>query len=165
MINFKTTTTEINQNTDELLSRLTWQIHSTNNLLFPKTNTFTADTTRPLIGKLEVDKNKFDITRLRPILQTFLPQIFASGQLKNHNGKTIVTIKYRLGLFSFAFFLFIFYATASSILKILTTSATAEMYVDVFMFIIIFPVTGIILAFWEINKTKDKIFNILDIEN
>ena len=165
MINFKTTTTEINQSTDELLSRLTWQIHPTKNLLFPKTNAFTVDTKRPLIGKLDADKNKFYITRLRPILQTFLPQVFASGQLKNHDDKTILTIKYRVGLFSFAILLFIFYATTLFIWEILTTTMTVEMYIDVIMFIIVFPVTGIILVFWEMNKTKDKIFDILGVDN
>ena len=162
MIYFKTKSIETNQKTDELLSRLTWQIHPTKNLLFPKTSTHSADTDRPFIGKMDTDKQRFVITRLRPLFQNFLPQVFATGQFDKRSNKTILEIKYRVGIYTFGFFLFIFIAAATFIWRALTSP---EIIVDTIIYILVFPLTAILLTFWEINKTTNELFTILKIDS
>lgn len=162
MIYFKTKRIETNQKTDELLSRLTWKMHPTKNVLFPKTSTHSADTDRPFIGKMDTDKQRFVITRLRPLFQNFLPQVFATGQFIKQSNETILVIKYRVGIFTFGFFLFIFFAAATFIWESLTSP---EMIVDTLIYILVFPVTAILLTIWEINKTTNKLFTIFEIDS
>jgi hypothetical protein len=162
MIYFKTKRIETNQKTDELLSRLTWQIHPTKKLLFPKTSTYSADTDRPFIGKLDLDKQRFVITRLRPLFQNFLPQVFATGQFDTRRNKKILEIKYGVGIYTFGVFLFIFIAAAIFIWKALTSP---EMIVDTIIYILVFPLTAILLTFWEINKTTNELFTILEFDS
>lgn len=164
MIYFKTKTIYANQKPDELLSRLTWKLQCSNYILLVHTNSISGDKNRPLIGKMNENELQFEVTRQRSFLLTLIPRVLVTGKLSTDSRQTSIKLRYRLGLFTFAVFLFIFWATFNIIREMFTLTENKELIFDGLIWIAIFPVTGIILVFSEIEKTTNKIIEIFGVE-
>jgi hypothetical protein len=165
LISFKTITVNTNRQPDELLSLLTWKIHQVDNLLLAKTNSFTANTTRPLIGTVDNNKRQFNLTRLRPLLQIYMPQLLVKGQITRIEDTTTLILKYRLGLFTTAVFLFLIYGTGHIIWQVINSLNNQEVIWSGLVWLLVFPAIAVLLISWELTKTTDTILDILELEN
>ncbi len=164
MINLKKIIVKSIENQDEILSTLTWNTNQIKNLYFAKTNTFSADTNRPFIGKINKENNQFKITRLRPVIQTFLPQVFVKGEIKSTKKESILTLKIQPSFLTTIFFLFLIWGIYLVISQI-TSSETNEIIWDGLIWILLFPVLTILLLFLEVNITMRTLYKELNLKN
>lgn len=164
MINFWTINIGLLNHYDELFSMLTWKTNQVKNLYFAKTNTFSADTNRPFIGKINKENNQFKITRLRPVIQTFLPQVFVKGEIKSTKNESILTLKIQPSFLTTIFFLFLIWGIYLVISQI-TSSETNEIIWDGLIWILLFPVLTILLLFLEVNITMRTLYKELSLKN
>jgi hypothetical protein len=164
LISIKTTQLVTDKDADDLLSRLNWQTHPVGNALFTKTNAFSLDTNKPLIGRIDKENRQFNLTRIRPPFQNFLPQILISGQIVPKGTKTELRIKFRLGFFTTAFFLFLLYATGQVIWQTTVETNTSEDFLNGVIWLLLFPVGAALLTMYELNKLTEIVTDILGID-
>ena len=162
MINFKTITINTTKKPDEIISLLSWKTYQVNNLLFAKTNSISANNNRPLIGKIYKENNQFKIARLRPFFQTFIPQVFLKGQIKETGGESTIILKFQPSLLTTIFLLFLAYGTFQIILLMLKANENHEIFWNGLLWILVFPVLAILLVFGESNKMTKVFFQVLE---
>ena len=149
---------------EELISRLNWKTYHVNKVLFAETNN--SDTNKPLTGKVDEKEKIFKITRLRSGFQKFIPQLTVNGEIKDNGENSVLRLKYQLGLYTTAaIFIFIATTTALYILQFITDLNELEITEEDFLWILIYPIIAIILTFWELNKTKEILYEILEIKD
>ena len=167
MINLKTLTVETEMGTEEVLSKLTWKTHQVNNLLFTQSNTLTANTNRPLIGRVDNIDNKFNLTRLRPFLQIlYIPKLIVKGQIEKSGNKTNLVLEYRPGFLTTVFLVFLVYTVLQLIWQIFSSQNLQEIITwDGIRTLIILPAVVVLLIIWEYKKTTRTIFEIVGINN
>jgi hypothetical protein len=155
---------ETNKLKDEIFSALNWHTHPVKNTWIAKTNWFTANSTRPLIGNINNENLSFTLTRLRPFIESFIPQVIVKGQLKNKDNNKTIILKFIPGLFTTAIYLFIIYMIGFFIWEAISSSAGKDFLIDgIIVFITILLIT-VLVTIWEINKTKDKILSIIELK-
>ncbi len=164
MITIKKIRFDTDKDADELLSRLTWQTHAVDNLILAKTSAFSVDSNKPLIGRINKENNQFNLTRIRTLFHNFLPQILISGKLISKGIRTELQFKYRLGIFTTAFFLFILYVTGQVIWQTVNEMKDSEEILNGVIWLLIFPIGAALLTMYEINKLTEKLTDILGIE-
>jgi hypothetical protein len=143
---------------------LTWKTNQVNNLWFAKTNTFSSDTNRPLIGKINKENKQFNITRLRPVIQTFLPQVFVKGQIMETKKETVLILKFQPSFLTTVFLMFLIWGTIQVITQMINSEMN-EIIWDGFTWILVFPVMTILLLFLEVKNTMKILHRELELKN
>jgi hypothetical protein len=164
LITIKKTRLDTDKDADDLLSRLKWQIHAVENAIFTETSGFFLDTSKPLIGRIDKENQQFILTRIRPPFQNFLPQILISGKLISKGVRTELHLKFKLGIFTTAFFLFLLYVTGQVIWQTIDEIKNSEDFLNGVIWLLIFPVGAVLLTIYEINKLTEKVTDILGID-
>jgi hypothetical protein len=164
MLNFKTITINTTKKKDEIISQLSWKTNEVNSLWFAKTNSFFSDTNHPLIGKIDAENRQFKITRLRPFVQSFLPQVFVKGEITDTNKESVLILKFQPGFFTTLFLLFLIWGMTVVIYQILNSDTNVIIW-DGLIWILVFPVMTILLLLKEVNNTVRIINRELELGN
>jgi hypothetical protein len=164
LIPIKKIETETNKQTGEIFSALNWHTHQVKNTWIAKTNWFTTNSTRPLIGNIDNENLKFTLTRLRPFIELFLPQLIVRGHIKIENENKIIVLKFIPGLYTTAIYLSIICMIGNFIWTVFSSSVDKEFIIEgIFGFITILTIT-VLITIWEQIKTKDIVLAILGIK-
>lgn len=142
---------------EDIKSRLIWQIENRKSLIFPKANSFDADTNKPLVGKID---NELIVTRVRPFYINFFPQVFARIEIDNTLTERRIYFKYHLGLWSSLCFILLLLQPV--IFFLLNSGDELNSVIDSFIFLLLFPVLASITAALEANKLKEKLIEIIE---
>ena len=147
---------------NELTTRINWQIERREGLLFPRANTFSARSTKPLVGKIN---DQTIVTRLRPFYEAIFPQIFVRIQIDKSMKGNRITLHYHIGLW--ASILFLFFAISSSyiVYNILQSAYDINLILDGIIWILFYPGIAVLLAARERNILNRKLIEIFDVEN
>jgi hypothetical protein len=164
LITIKKIRLDTDKGADNLLSRLKWQTHAVENLIFTKTSALSLDTNKPLIGRIDKENQQFNLTRIRQPFQNFLPQILISGKLISKGVRIELQLKFRLGILTTAFFLFILYVTGQVIWQTVNEMKNSEDLLNGAIWLLIFLVGVALLTMYEINKLTETVTDILGIE-
>lgn len=160
MIPYKKISLDTDFGSDELLTRLNWQTDHTENLLFPKTNTLTSTSKRPLIGISDNKSQRFILTRLRPFFETYFPQYFIKGHIQKVKNGVVIRLKFTPGLFTTVILLFLMYTLGLILWNLVKTPEDKELLKSFFWILVIALVT-VLLSIRELNKITNLILTIL----
>lgn len=164
MIPYKKISLDTDFGSDELLTKLNWQTDHTENLLFPKTNTLTSTSKRPLIGNTDNKSQRFTLTRLRPFLETYFPQYFIKGHIQKVENGVIIKLKFTPGLFTTVILLFLIYAIGLILWNVINTPEDKELLLKSFFWIFVIALITVLLSIRELNKITNTIITILKIK-
>lgn len=147
---------------NELTTRINWQIERCESILFPRANTFSARSNKPLVGRV---KDKIIVTRLRPFYESIFPQIFVKIQIEKSIKGNKITMHYHIGLW--ASILFLFFALSSSyiVYEILQSAHDTNLILDGIIWILLYPGIALLLAARERTILNRKLIEIFDVEN
>lgn len=162
MIKFYTKIIDLEISQEEIISRLTWKIHQVKNPLFARSNSWYANTNKPLIGEIDELNNWFNVTRLRPFLLIYIPKLLVEGKIIDLGKKSKLTLEFRPGLLTtilltlliYNIIKMIFIMIISNDLQILFTSYGIKT-------LIVIPIIVVSLVSWEMKKTTQKILKII----
>lgn len=161
MIPYKKISLNTDFGSDELLTRLNWQTDHTENLLFPKTNTLTSTSKRPLIGNTDNKSQRFTLTRLRPFFETYFPQYFINGQIQKVENGVVIRLKFTPGLFTTVILLFLIYAIGLITWNIINTPEDKELLLRSLFWILVIALITVLLSIRELNKITNIILTTL----
>lgn len=161
MIVFKSANIVTSSTKEDLISRLSWKLHPSKGPVF-RTNAIAHDTSKPLVGNLE--NEVFTIARIRPVYKSYLPVVTISGRFYQTGGNTMLTLRYRPSILTTVILIFFFYAAVELIWNQLNIGFDTESFLDLIIWILLFPVAAIVLLLREGDKTKDILLGILGIK-
>jgi len=150
-----------NREPEELLSRLSWNIHFVEMPFLHFNIIKNIAIAKIFIGKIDKSTGNFVIRRVRKNLSGLLPQIYIKGSVK----KDKIDIRYRPGLLTLSFYLFLLYGLVVVIWQIINSINTREEIFYGIIWFSIFILGAILLTLWEINKTFKIINDLLELNN
>jgi hypothetical protein len=147
---------------NELATRINWQIEICESILFPRANTFSARSTKPLVGKIN---DKTIVTRLRPFYEAIFPQIFVRIKIEKSINGNRIALHYHIGLWASILFLFFTLSSSYIVYEIVQSAYDIDLILDGIIWILLFPGITILLAARERNRLNRKLIEIFDVEN
>jgi hypothetical protein len=143
-----------------VFSRIPWAVTKVNEVDRELISRHTIDTHRQWIGEYDKERMNFKLIEPRRFFSPQFFQIVVRGQIsKIENGKTIVGIKFRLGLYTFGTFLMIYLATPFIIWRAIL-DGELNAFAGLMFWLIVFPGLGTLLLHWKLDKVEKKIENL-----
>jgi ABC-type multidrug transport system fused ATPase/permease subunit len=162
MIGTRDITYDTNENSDQVLSRLTWAVEKIDGLTWQLLNNTPVDTNRPWIGVYDKDKKEFGLVEPGGLFGFKIFQIVVRGQIDQDGERSKIHVQLRLGWHTLTTYLFIYGATLFfTIMTAIYGELTDMLWIVVF--IIVFPVLGTVILNRKLDKVEKKVEQLFSV--
>ncbi|HTF19592.1 MAG TPA: hypothetical protein VK658_16080 [Chryseolinea sp.] len=149
-------TYDTNDDSEKVFSRLSWAVERVDGLAGQLITNVTVDTNRPWVGVYDTANLEFGLIEPRGYFSLNVFQIVVRGKVTQVAGKTIVSIKLKLGWHTFLTALAICVLTVVMFVATIMSGETKAI-VALIAWILTFPVVGTILMNRKLNKIESKL--------
>ena len=169
MISIREIDYDTDESTETVFSRLTWRIEKVDGLAGELINHYTVATNRPWVGVYDTEKMEFGLIEPRGFFSGNFFQVVVRGRVIKKNGKTIINIRLRLGVYTFLNFLMIYLFTLSMAGGLIMDpgkiiNAEIDGVIAGIMWILVFPVLGTLMVNLKLNKIETKVENLFGLQ-